>query len=212
MLNGERVYLSSEIPIDARGWRNERCVWEWCRQNTLISEAAHQRWLERIETDPTIKMFGIHNEILEHIGVCGLTSIDRVNQTAEFSLYIAPHEWKKGYGKDALKTLITHGFNDLNLNRIWGETYDGNPALKMFLSLGMKHEGTSRQAYFRNGRFIDCHRVAVLRSEWNETGNLVADSGYGCGASHSLGNAQDQGVSRSGQQTGQYGFAASATV
>jgi RimJ/RimL family protein N-acetyltransferase len=169
LLRGDKIVLVAEIPSRAREWRNDGRIWKWCRQNTLISESAHQRWLERIQTDASIKMFGIRaiEDGDTAVGVCGLTSIDKQNQNAEFSLYIAPEHHGKGYGKDALRTLLEHGFKDQNLWRIWGETYDGNPAFKMFLSLGMKHEGTSRQAYFRSGKFIDCHRVAILREEWN---------------------------------------------
>jgi RimJ/RimL family protein N-acetyltransferase len=144
-------------------------VWRWCRQYTLIGPNAQKEWLEKIEKDPTIKMFGIYSPIgsFEPVGVCGLTSIDRVNQSAEFSLYIAPEHQRKGFARDALTTLLRHGFNDMNLNRIWGETYDGNHALEMFLKLGMVHEGTSKKAYFRNGKFIDSHRVAILREMFN---------------------------------------------
>ena len=83
------MQLVAEIPKQAREWRNHPDVWKWCRQYTLISPKQHEKWLEKIENDPRIKMFGIkHNET--ELGVCGLTSIDKHNQSAEFSLYIAP--------------------------------------------------------------------------------------------------------------------------
>lgn len=170
------VELVAEIPAKAREWRNDPAIWKWCRQNALISRAAHMRWLDRIETDPTIKMFGVRINAAADIGVCGLTSIDRINQCAEFSLYIAPEFQRRGYAKEALKLLLDHGFKDQNLNRIWGETFDGNPALRMFIDLGMRLEGTSRQAYFRGGKFIDCHRVAILRSEWNGVPSFIPDT------------------------------------
>jgi len=167
MICGDRVSLTADIPAQARAWRNQPEVWRWCRQYTLLDAASHAAWLESLAQNPTIKMFGVLNN-MEHepVGVAGLTSIDRLNQSAEFSLYIAPEFWGRGYGRDALKTLFRHGFMDHNLNRIWGETYDGNPALSLFKSLGMNHEGTLRQAYFRHGRFIDVHRVSLLRGEF----------------------------------------------
>ena len=146
-------------------WRNDARVWRWCRQNTLISNDAHQRWLDRIERDPSIKMFGIAvND--ERVGVCGLTSISPINQSAEFSLYIAPEHQGNGHGKKALLVLLRHGFLDLNLNRIWGESFDGNPAKKTFLEIGMRSEGVLRETYFRQGRFIDSEIFSMLRSEY----------------------------------------------
>lgn len=172
-MQGKLVRLTSEIPSQAREWRNHPDVWKWCRQYTLIDENSHDSWLRRISTDPTIKMFGVsareaseHGIVIRDIGVCGLTSINRVNQTAEFSLYIAPEYQRHGYGKDALRTLLRHGFQDHNLQCIWGETFYGNPAYQMFLDIGMRHEGTLRKRYFRDGRFIDAHLVSMLREEF----------------------------------------------
>jgi diamine N-acetyltransferase len=167
------VELRSTIPSQARDWRNQLEIRRWCRQYTLISQAQHAAWLTRIETDPTIKMFGIWGndpQVIPHngfVGVCGLTSIDRHNQSAEFSLYIAPEYHRRGYARNALTLLLLHGFWDYNLNRIWGESFDGNPAQRLFASLGMQHEGALRQSYFREGRHIDSHIWAMTREEFN---------------------------------------------
>lgn len=158
------VTLTEDIPRDAFTWRNMALVFKWCRQYTLVDEISHRRWLEAITTDPKIKMYGITAD-KEVVGVCGLTSIDRVNQNAEFSLYIAPNWQRRGYGKKALYTLVKHGFEDHNLHRIWGETFDGNPAAGMFEGLGFTKEGTLRESYFRSGRFIDSHIYAILREK-----------------------------------------------
>jgi UDP-4-amino-4,6-dideoxy-N-acetyl-beta-L-altrosamine N-acetyltransferase len=158
--------LTADIPPQARQWRNVHTIRKWCRQYTLIDQAHHNDWLERIERDPTIKMFGIYEPNLGDVGVCGLTSIDRVNQAAEFSLYIAPHAQKKGLARQALTLLLLHAFNDHNLNRVWGEVFSGNPALKLFGEIGFKQEGTLEQAYFRDGKFIDVHRIAILRKDF----------------------------------------------
>lgn len=175
-----QTQLTADIPLQARKWRNLPEVWLWCRQFTLISEGQHQDWLERIDRDPTVKMFGIEAMIgpprtnragklimpYRPIGVCGLTSIDRVNQNAEFSLYISPTYQRRGFARDALYLLLQHGFMDQNLNRIWGETYDGNPAWNLFASMGMTHEGTQREAYYRRGKFIDAHIWAITKGDY----------------------------------------------
>lgn len=147
-------------------WRNDPAVWRWCRQNTLISDMQQQRWIEAQDLDPRIKMFAVYGAG-DLVGVCGLTDIDQVNQRAEFSLYIAPEHQRKGYARKALTILLSHGFFDLNLNCIWGETFDTNPAAKLFEGLGMVKEGTRRDFYFRNGRFIDAHLYSLRRAEWS---------------------------------------------
>jgi RimJ/RimL family protein N-acetyltransferase len=162
---GSEVFLTRSIPQDALKWRNDPRVYRWCRQHSPISEAHHTAWLKRIEDDPTLEMFGVHVAMKGPVGVCGLTSIDRVNQKAEFSLYIASDHQGKGYGEKALYTLTRHGHEAFNIVRIWGESFDGNPAIRMFERLGYKYEGALRKAYFREGRFIDSHIYSCLRGE-----------------------------------------------
>ena len=169
------IQLSPEIPQSARAWRNAPEIYRYCRQRTPISEAEHMDWLHSLPTRKDVKMFGVRWDG-EPVGVCGLTSIDHINQTAEFSLYIAPDFQRNGYGKDALLALLGVGFHDLNLNRIWGETFEFNMAANMFESIGMVKEGIHRQTYFKEGRFIDSFIYSMLRSEY--------DAKYGCSANH----------------------------
>jgi diamine N-acetyltransferase len=159
------VVLTADIPFEARGWRNDREINRWCRQVGLISGPAQDDWEERSDADPTIRMFGVY-DLKKPIGVAGLTSIDLQNRSAEFSLYIGPEHQKKGYGAKALELLLYHGFEDMGLNRIWGEVFMGNPAMRMFQKLGFKVEGVQRETYWKHGEFIDSHMISMLAREF----------------------------------------------
>jgi [ribosomal protein S5]-alanine N-acetyltransferase len=170
----DRVFLTpfdSDANAYALHWRNDPRIYKWCRQSDIISDIAQDEWFARMSKDPSIRMYVINAEVSEGTltrfpcGVCGLTSIDYINRRAEFSLYIDPIAQRKGYARAALKTLLKHGFDNLNLNLIWGETFDGNPAAKMFESLGFVKEGTRREFYFKEGRYIDAHLYSVKREE-----------------------------------------------
>lgn len=154
-----------------RGWRNQKQIWKWCRQSDLISEYEQEVWYQQIlNNDPTVKMYMIKKiENMMPVGVCGFTSIHNLHRRAEFSLYIAPHYQNKGYAKCGLKTLFDHGFLNMNLNLIWGETFEGNHALKIFEDIGMKKEGTRQEFYFKDGKYIDCHLVSVTRNQWTRS-------------------------------------------
>jgi len=151
--------------------RNNEAIRKWCRQVGLIDDLQQENWLRKISSDPTIRMYSIKDigKTKSYIvGVCGLTDIDHINQRAEFSCYIFPEVQGNGYATKALEVLFRHGFNDLNLNIIWGETFEGNPAYKLFINkLGMKHEGSRCQFYFKNGKFIDAYLVSISRKEFN---------------------------------------------
>jgi RimJ/RimL family protein N-acetyltransferase len=112
-------------------------------------------------------MFTINDEKANPtIGVCGLTDIDYIHRKAEFSIYVAPEAQKHGHGENALRCLLDFGFKDLGLNRIWGETYEGNVGLKLYPKVGFVEEGHLRESYYKKGEFIDSYIFAILRDEW----------------------------------------------
>jgi ribosomal-protein-alanine N-acetyltransferase len=159
---------STDMEI-ARKWRNSYTIWAWTRQNDLISDVEQAAWFERQSKDPTIRMYMVVVQTDGHdkpVGVCGLTSIDWMNRRAEFSLYIAPAFQRRGFGKKALGLLLDHGFTNLGLRQIWGETFETNPAMKVFIELGMTKDGTRRQFYWKDGRWLDAHLVSILADEW----------------------------------------------
>lgn len=149
--------------------RNDENIWKWCRQFDVIDETSHKKWFERLATDRTISMYAIRSEELgDPIGACGLTDIDFINRRAEFSLYIMATYQKQGYGQKSLSALLEKAFNSYNLNIVWGETFDGNPAISTFEKLGFVKEGTRRQFYYRKGVYIDAHLYSISREEWSQ--------------------------------------------
>ena len=133
-----------------REWRNDERIKTWCRQVHLRSRADQTAWIDKIQKDSSIEMF----------------SIDLINSRAEFSLYIGPEYQGAGFGQSALKLLLRKAFEDMNLNLIWGETFDGNPAARMFEKVGFIKEGTRRDFYYKKGKYIDAHLYSIKREEF----------------------------------------------
>ena len=153
----------------ARRWRNDWRVWAWTRQNDLISDWDQEKWFERQAADPTIKMYAVvsvANGTDRLVGVAGLTSLDWPNRRAEFSLYVGPEHQRAGFGRRALETLLAHAFGNLGLRQVWGETFDGNPAMKLFGELGFQVDGKRRGFYFKDGKFIDAYLISIMDDEW----------------------------------------------
>lgn len=180
------IRLVTELSHRQREWRNDPRVMAMCRQNELISEEDQKRWLERIKTDSTIKMFGVEAEldvpnlsynwttgVLQQnqlvpvlVGTAALTSITRVHRTAEFSLFIAPEYQGKGLGRAALLELLKYGFCNMNLATIWGETFVGNPAMKLFESVGFHNEGLHVSRYEKDGKRIDAYSISMTHDQY----------------------------------------------
>lgn len=149
-----------------RSWRNTTEINKWCRQVGLISDVDQKAWFDSLSKDKTQRLFLIKSPKESPLGVGGLTSICPIRRHAEFSLYIGTEYQGQGYGKKALKSILAFGFDHLNLHQIWGETFGGNPAYKMFVALGMNADGVRRDFYFKNGQYLDAMLVSMLQSEY----------------------------------------------
>ena len=103
-----------------------------------------------------------------HIGNISLQNISFIDRTAEFAILLGNRcHWGKGVGQLAGIMLLKHGFQKLNLERIYCGTADTNVGIKkLALGLGMIHEGTRRSHLFLEGERIDIVEYGVLRSEF----------------------------------------------
>lgn len=99
-----------------------------------------------------------------HIGNISLQNIDRVNNTAEYAIMIGDKNyWGKGVAKEASLLLIDHGFNALNLHRIYCGTSATNTAMqKLALALGMEEEGRRKEAVYKDGSYLDLIEFGLL--------------------------------------------------
>ena len=75
--------------------------------------------------------------------------------------------WNKGYGTETMQMLLQHGFETLNLNRLYLRVYSTNPrAIRAYEKADFIMEGTLREAVYKHGKYSDVHIMSVLRSEW----------------------------------------------
>ena len=102
------------------------------------------------------------------IGTIGLFELDLFNGSAGLGLSVGAAEDRgHGHGTDMLRALLRFGFGFLRLERIWLDVYDFNPgARRVYERVGFVHEGILRHGVFREGRFVDVHRMAILVHEW----------------------------------------------
>ncbi len=100
------------------------------------------------------------------VGAIGL-EIDKANRQAELGYWIGKPHWGQGYGTEAARRVLRYAFEELALNRVYGLHMTKNPASgRVMEKLGMKREGTLRQALFRWKKFEDLEVYAMLREEW----------------------------------------------
>jgi len=102
-----------------------------------------------------------------HIGNVSLQEIDKINRSAEFAIIIGNKKyWGRGVGEEVGKLIISHGFKQLNLQRIYCGTADNNLGMqKLAKKLGFKKEGVSRSGLYKNGQYYDIINYGVLKNE-----------------------------------------------
>jgi RimJ/RimL family protein N-acetyltransferase len=104
----------------------------------------------------------------KHIGNISLQKIDYVNRSAEYAILLGEKEyWGKGIAKEASMLIIRHGFDVLNLHRIYCGTSVKNIAMqKLADALKMKEEGKRKESLYKNGKYVDVIEYGLLRKDF----------------------------------------------
>jgi len=173
-LAGERIYLRSLIDSDAWGnylyWFNEA---EVCSGNShhvypFTVENARDYIKFANTTRDNLILAVVAREGDKHMGNIALQDISTVYRSAAFSIMIGYSEaWGKGYGYEAARLIINHGFGALNLHRISCATFDNNPGMiGLANKLGFTEEGRRREAAFKETKYLNVIEYGLLREEW----------------------------------------------
>ncbi len=176
MIYGKRIRLRAVEHTDLpkfHDWMNDPEVIEGLSVYLPMSMEDEEKWFEKVLAgDAHTKPFAI--EIQDGhgwrlIGDCGIFNLEWSNRSAEFGISIGDKSmWNKGYGTEAVLALLQHGFETLNLNRIYLRVYSTNLRAKRTYEItGFVLEGTMRQGVYRRGKYADVHIMSMLRSEWN---------------------------------------------
>lgn len=179
MIYGERIRLRAierdDIPRFVE-WLNDPDVTAGLTIKLPLASWDETRWFENLanqtaEERPLAVDARLPDNSWKHIGNVGLHQIDWTNRCAVFGVFIGDKAfWNNGYGTEATRLTLQHGFETLNLNRISLQVYETNPrAIHVYDKIGFIPEGRLRQANFRNGRYIDILIMSILHSEWDAT-------------------------------------------
>jgi RimJ/RimL family protein N-acetyltransferase len=178
MITGKRVRLRAiereDIPTFVR-WLNDREVTQYLLVNSPFSKAMEEQWFEgQLKRPPHEgQVLAIEAKIGKdwlHIGNTGIHQVDPVNRTGEFGILIGEKAyWNQGYGGEATRLALKHGFDDLNLHRIFLRVYSTNSrAIACYKGAGFVQEGVLREAIYKNGVYIDEIIMGILKPEWDE--------------------------------------------
>jgi RimJ/RimL family protein N-acetyltransferase len=180
LIRGSLVYLRpgerSDIPLFVR-WLSDARTAEHLAIRSPIGQAMEERWFEdMLDHHGRDRWFFVIARLDDDrpVGSIDLNMLDLTNGGAGLGILIGdPADTSQGYGSDAIRALLGFGFGELRLERIWLDVYDDNARGRhVYNRLGFVQEGIFRRGLFRHGRFVDVHRMAILRDEWSAAGGV----------------------------------------
>jgi len=173
VLEGENILLVglSEVHVSDiyANWLNDK---EVCKENshgvcknTVMMTAEYVKSVDRSEKIAAFAI--IAKKEMKHIGNISLGNISWQNNSGEISILIGDKAyWGKGIAQEAYVIIIEYGFNVLGLHRLYsGMTVRNKAMIKVAERSGMKFEGGSKEAFYKNGEYVDIVRYAIVNSE-----------------------------------------------
>lgn len=116
-------------------------------------------------SSPTSYRFSVDTLDGKHIGNCSYYNTNEAKGETELGIMIGNRDyWDKGYGADAITTLVNHLFQQANFDRIYLKTLQTNTrAQKCFQKCGFSQYGH----FDRNGfSFV---LMEIYRKQWQQT-------------------------------------------
>lgn len=178
MIKGKLVGLRAVEREDLnllRDWRNISEFRKNFREVRELNLANQENWFEKTcMNNPNDFMFMVIDlKDNKPIGAVGLLYINWIIRSADFSFYIGENEAyidDKGYAEDATEILITYGFNNLNLNKIWMELYEFDlKKLNFFRNkFNFAIDGELRDNCFEGGKYWKSYIISLLDRNYRE--------------------------------------------
>jgi len=176
-LAGEKVDL---CPLESDGDLSEYLAWINDQQTTRYMATGKRptsrkslcEYIDRYNASKDLLLSIVIKATGQHIGNITLHSIDAQNSTGEIGILVGdPGARGQGYASEALRLLVHHAFQRLNLNKLTAGLIVGNRASqRLFEKAGFKLEGTLREQFYLDGKYLDGWRYGLLRREFLEGG------------------------------------------
>lgn len=134
-----------------------------------LTEKDTENKIEAMARDEkAINLIIVEKATKKTVGHMALVRPDWVSRMMTFYIVLLDKTiWSKGYGTEATKLMVDYGFNMLNLNRIQLHVNAENePAKAVYKKVGFKHEGTLRQAMYKNNKYYDFWLMGILAEEY----------------------------------------------
>lgn len=130
-----------------------------------VSEQHQKEWIEKqASNQETLRCIVEVIDEKKAVGTVILSGIDYKNGNAEIHIKLTADEGRgKGYGSDAIKTIVQYAFEELRLHCIYATVLEYNAvSAKMFEKCGFEKEGILKERVYKNGTYIDMISYSII--------------------------------------------------
>ncbi len=102
------------------------------------------------------------------VGNCGIFRIKNIAKNGEIGITLLKKYQNKGYGTDAIRTLLEFGFESLNMHLIQISALSSNErAVHVYKDkVGFRYDATLRERIYKNGKYVDHVILSMTKKEW----------------------------------------------
>ena len=177
MIAGEHVILRAFEREDGERcyrWMNDPNIVRTLKTRYPIAFQNEIEWLDRamhVSPGDSERHFAVEKkDDRSHIGNASIHDIEWVSRTAAFGLFIGePSAWNRGFGSDAIRTLVRFAFDEMNLRKLRISIFDYNDRARHILETqGFVQEGRLRKEFYREGSYHDIVLLSIFRGETTE--------------------------------------------
>lgn len=161
-LEGKRTLLR---PLQRRDlqrsllWLTDPMINKYLSQNFKdLTEEQEEKWFSYIQDSEADIVFAIlEKDSSDHIGNCSLNKIDHRNRRCELGIVIGDKDhWNKGFGSDAVDTLVNFAVEDLEIPTVRLSVYVYNQrAIKVYKKCGFKLIKVFKKDHLYDGKYWD---------------------------------------------------------
>ena len=149
----------------------------WNPQTEVQSQAYVTQIMEDAEAQPRDRyaLAIVENDTHQCIGVGELSIRDRRNRVGELAYGLHPDYWGKGYATEAAEQLLSFGFLERKLHRIYATSDPRNKGSERVMQkLGMRKEGLLRETILLDEGWRDSLMYSVLEHEFMKKHDVLS--------------------------------------
>jgi len=171
-LTGERLYLSpfnpdyEESAVKWAEWMNDRTVADYYGgYHNHVSLASAKKAVGELQGHRFDIVLSDGDVLIGHVS---LHDVNHLHRNANIGIVIgeATHRGK-GYGAEAIRLVLNHGFTALNLHNIMLSVHaDNQAAIACYQKIGFAETGRRYEWVFKNGGYVDLVYMGILERDY----------------------------------------------